>query len=94
MHRPMRLILTCLVTLLCGGLVVTGALAADDDSSNCISTVGDFAGGPGSVTDVAIGPGGVLYAVDGEHGAWMIQEWDETFRHVVANGLGHDDGPK
>jgi hypothetical protein len=95
MHRSSRLVLVCFATLLCMGLMVMAASAANDDlSSNCVSAVGDFAGSPGSVTDVAIGPGGVLYAVDGEGGALLKQEWDETFREVVANGIGHVDGPK
>ncbi|MDP6931231.1 MAG: hypothetical protein QF412_16170, partial [Planctomycetota bacterium] len=84
---------TIWVGLLCVGLAAVPASAGDDDSSNCISAVGEFGGSPGSVTDVAVGPGDVLFAVDATSAALLHQEWDGTFREVVANGRGHVDGP-
>ncbi|MDP6944632.1 MAG: hypothetical protein QF464_10820, partial [Myxococcota bacterium] len=50
------------------GLVICVGPQAMGQSSNCISSAGDVFGSPLSITDVAIGPQGVLYAVDGERG--------------------------
>ncbi|MGB0591773.1 MAG: hypothetical protein ACPGU1_19010 [Myxococcota bacterium] len=62
-------------------------------SSNCVNSPGSVFGDPLSMTDIAEGPGGVLYALDGEKGHLYEQDGTGVFRAVLAGERGRADGP-